>query len=373
MQVVNGTRDCVVATCSGRDATFASFRTLPCRRHTRYHAGSRRGRALVRCSASEPGASQGMRNDAFKAAAIRLQNLLSGVGDGEEEFLSQMLESESPEYKLTLCLAAGAVLSAVACGVCWLAGADPLGGASLSEASVHAAAAGALAGVPLAASRVWVWSDAGKAAYPPFEELQAAKTRFFAPIICNMTPPQTALIAAVEVLPTVAWVLPAAQGGLAAAFALYGSVAADAVGGGALASAVPDGLPAACALGVTACLAGFAEASEFSVSDEEYEQINDSVTNADRYYRLMAMTANAQLQDAESAASAYKAVAVTWLARRTLAARMAAVLAAVEVVYLTAVWQQAGDLSAAAAAASVAAAVEFTCLYRRVHVPGSRK
>lgn len=69
--------------------------------------------------------SQGV--DYFRAAGHRLERLLAGVGDGEDEFFDQMILEQSPEQKLLLSAVAGGVLTGGALFLCWLCQLDPLG------------------------------------------------------------------------------------------------------------------------------------------------------------------------------------------------------------------------------------------------------
>jgi hypothetical protein len=71
-------------------------------------------------------------------------------------------------------------------------------------------------------------------------------------------------------------------------------------------------------------------------------QVKDAWENSDRYYRVMAMDANRTAVSAAEAATAFRTVALTWIARRRVAARMGAVLAGAEIAYLGLLWLQVG-------------------------------
>jgi hypothetical protein len=56
-----------------------------------------------------------------------VQSLLSGIGDGEEELVANLLNEESPELKVIIAVGASVVVTAGGCVACWLCGLDPLG------------------------------------------------------------------------------------------------------------------------------------------------------------------------------------------------------------------------------------------------------
>lgn len=321
------------------------------------------GAASARASpaaAEQPGQQQQQRRqDPYFLAGHRLRSLLNGVGDGEEEMLNSMLEEQAPEQKLMLCLLASGLVSAAAAAVCFLCGLDPLGGASLSLASLRAAAVGGAAAAPLVGLKALLWSESARRELPFLEDIHKAQVEAFKPVIANLNTAQTAVLLASEVVPGVLILLPATAGGIAKALGMYGDVAGV---------TLPEFLPAVLALMLTATMAGVGKVAETSVTLEEYEVVKDALDNADRYYRLMAMDRDSTPDDAQRAADAFKSVALTWMARNQVAVRFAAALGAVEVIYLGVLWQQTGDLSAPLVAALGAAAVDFAFI-RRLSAP----
>lgn len=181
----------------------------------------------------------------------------------------------------------------------------------------------------------------------------------FKPVMANLNTAQTAVLLASEVVPGLLILLPAATGGIAKLLGLYGDLAGV---------ELPTFLPHVLALMVVSTIAGVSKVAETSVSLEEYEVVRDAVDNADRYYRLMAMNRDTTPADAERAAAAFRAVALTWMARNQVAVRFAAALGALEVIYLGVLWQVTGDLSAPLVAAIGAAAVDFAHI-RRLSAP----
>lgn len=47
--------------------------------------------------------------------------------DGEDEVLNSFLSEAAPEFKLTVAMAAGSVITAGALALCWFTGSDPRG------------------------------------------------------------------------------------------------------------------------------------------------------------------------------------------------------------------------------------------------------
>lgn len=297
--------------------------------------------------------------DPYQLAGQRLRSLLTGVGDGEEEMLNSMLEEQPAEQKLALCLLASGLISGGAAFVCWLCGLDPLGGASLSVASLHAAAVGGAAAAPLVALKALLWSERARRELPFLEDIHRAQVDAFQPVMANLNTAQMAVLLASEVVPGLLILLPAATGGIAKLLEMYGDLAGV---------DLPAFLPHVLALMVVSSIAGVGKVAETSVSLEEYEVVRDAVDNADRYYRLMAMNRDSTPADAERAANAFRAVALTWMARNQVAVRFAAALGALEVIYLGVLWQVTGDLSSPLVAAISAAAVDFAHI-RRLSAP----
>ncbi|KAK9813148.1 hypothetical protein WJX72_009864 [[Myrmecia] bisecta] len=293
--------------------------------------------------------------DPFAAAGLRLQNLLSGVGDGEEELLQNMLSSEPAETKLLLSLLSGGVITVAALGVCWLCGTDPTGGMSVSASSLEAAGLGAVAALPLIALKLGLWSEQWRRSFPALDDAHRSQVEHFTPLISNMTPAQVSLVMLMEVLPTVLLVLPAAQGGLTASFSLYASHMHD------IGLHLPEQGPSVLALVLTAFLASLARLIENSVSGEEYAVVEAAMRNADRYYRLMS---GPHQDDADKSCIAFKSVAATWLNRKKVAGSFTAVLTAFEVVFLGILWRETGDLAAPLTAAMLSYSVDFAQLHK---------
>ena len=83
-----------------------------------------------------------------------------------------------------------------------------------------------------------------------------------------------------------------------------------------------------------------------------------AVSNADRYYRVMANGTPHQ-EDPQSAATAFKEVASQWLKQRNDASTLLAVMTAGEVAFLGLLWRLTGDMAASISAALLLTAVEY--------------
>lgn len=311
---------------------------------TRYHADS-------------PLPSGPPATDPYRAAGQRLQNLLSGVGDGEEELFNSLLMEEAGESKVVVALIAGVAVSAGAVFVCWLCGLDPLGGASLSLGSLHAAAIGGAVALPLVALKAGMWSEWAIDHLPFLEEVHQSQMNEFQPLLHRLSTVQTLIVVGSEVIPGLLILLPAATGGIAKTIQVYCSLAGI---------DPPQSISQAIALGIAALLAAFAKVLELGPSSEEFETVKNSLDNADRFYRVVGVGKDTVAIDTKRNADAFKNVAITWLARKQVAARFAAALSASEVIFLGILWHVTGDFSAPLTAGVALAAVDFAFIKKRM-------
>ena len=339
---------------SSRPSSFSRLHTAPLRRTGRCHALTDNENAAVSRETNKTSLpSLSPRKalvDPYRAAGQRLQSLLSGLGDGEEELLNMMLMEESVDRKVTIALIAGIGISTVACFGCWICGLDPAGGASLSLNTLRAAAIGGAAAVPLVALKAALWSDAARKALPFLEEMQQRQIEEFEPILYRLTPAQTLLVMGSEVIPGLLILLPAATGGAQKLLEMYLSFAGvDS----------PGLFPAVVAISIAAFLVSAAKLVELTPSEEEYDLVKDAIDNSDRFYKIMGQGIDSGAAEAAASAAAFRAVAVTWLARRQVAARFGAVMTVVEVVFLGSLWHVTDDLAAPLVAGLAAAGVDF--------------
>jgi len=312
--------------------------------------------ATATAAAAASAASAAAADDAaFAQAAARLEALLRGAQDGEDELLAAALEaSEDGDggagERLRLSAALGCLVTAAAVAICWLCGRDPAGGASLSPASLEAAAVGALLAAPLSAARHWGWSSPQAARLlPVLPDLRLRLAQASGPWVRGLAPAQLAALAAAETLPVTFLLLPAAQGAFSASWAWAASAAAGAAAAwpssaasaassfaaasvaaassaasghssaGAAAAAASSaaaaaseaggggdagGAAALAALAVTAGIAAVARYADLSPSQEEYEAVGDAVAACDRFYRLTGAAPPPQGSEEDSAAAA---------------------------------------------------------------------
>lgn len=139
---------------------------------------------------------------------------------------------------------------------------------------------------------------------------------YFEPLLTGMSGWQAAVVLTAEVLPPLLVVLPAAQSGLAMAYAVYATdVFNQALGLGVDVPAVSETL----ALLTTAALAAIGQLLNVKVSQEEVTAIKEAMENADRYYRLTATGPGAPA-DWEGMSRSFKEVAKKYLVSETLGA-----------------------------------------------------
>lgn len=103
------------------------------------------------------------------------------------------------------------------------------------------------------------------------------------------------------------------------------------------------------------------------------EVVSTAMTNADRYYRVMANNGVASTpQDPQSAATAFKAVASQWLQQRAHASMLLALITAGEVTFLGLLWRLTGDMASPLAAAVLLTAVEYVFIKKLCDLDKSR-
>jgi len=294
--------------------------------------------------------------DPYTQAGKRLDRLLSGLGDGEDELLDSMLMEQSVEKKIGLAVVAGSLVCGAAVLSCLFLELDPLGGAQLSISSLKAAGIGALASVPLCVFKNALWSDTAHKELPFLQELQKTQMDDFKPILSGLSFTQTGIIMACEVVPTILIVFPAFVGGIMNMLEMYRQ-ASDGIQ-----NSVPETIPPLVALTIVSLLSGISKLIDQGPSPEEYDVIKDALDNADRFYKVMAGPG----ENNESSKEAFKNVALLWLARRQVAARFAGAVSSFEIFYLGLLWFETGDLTAPMIAALALNAVDFIQMTRRI-------
>lgn len=294
--------------------------------------------------------------DPYTQAGKRLDTLLSGLGDGEDELLDSMLMEQSVEKKIGLAVLAGSLVCGAAVLSCLFLDLDPFGGARLGESSLKAACIGAAVSAPLCIFKNALWSDAAHKELPFLQELQKTQVDDFRPILAGLSFTQSGIIMACEVIPTILIVFPAFVGGILNMLEMYRQ-SSDGIQ-----NAVPDTIPPLVALTIVSLLSGISKLIDQGPSPEEYDVIKDALDNADRYYKVMAGPG----ENNESSKEAFKNVALLWLARRQVAARFAGAVSSFEIFYLGLLWLETGDLTAPMIAALALNSVDFIQITKRI-------
>lgn len=140
--------------------------------------------------------------DPYFAAGQRLDRLLSGLGDGEDELLDSMLQEQSTEKKIGLAALAGGLVVGAAVLCCLFLDLDPFGGMRPGLSSVMAALTGALVSVPICVFKNALWSEDADIQLPFLKELQRTQINDFKPILSGLNPAQCG--ASLHVMPRIA-------------------------------------------------------------------------------------------------------------------------------------------------------------------------
>ncbi|KFM26460.1 hypothetical protein F751_2678 [Auxenochlorella protothecoides] len=249
--------------------------------------------------------------DAFQAAALRLQGLLVGVGNGEEELERSMLIAAPQELKL---------LAATA---------------SVLLALVKTAA--------------WRCEERGSAASPrllPPVVAEACRARWRAgeAMYSGLRPAQRVLAGLAEGLSSTAATLAVA--------AALDSMAQE------LLARAPPGTAAALPLAMVAAWHGAAAYADVAPDEEEAAVVRDAAENAERYYRVVLPSWG---HTPAEASRAFRAVAAAWLGHADEVARVAALSRALEAGYMLAAWRMTGSTLVAAAVAAAGVGVDLRC------------
>ncbi|GMH40657.1 hypothetical protein BSKO_08561 [Bryopsis sp. KO-2023] len=296
------------------------------------------------------------RGDAARRALMRLDNLLSGVGDGEDELLNNVLASQPAPSKLMLSTCAGVIVITACTVACWLCGNDPLGGASFSTDSLFAALLGVGASVPLILLRRMLWNPKLIRESPVLQQLTLREAKYLEPLISGLTKPQQAVILLTDSLTIVMIMLPTLMGCIKSSLTVYFDIVQEQTG-----FHMPGFLPLGVALGLSSVIYAIGRFGNTNHTEDEVSVVVDAITNADRYYRVMSVT-DGNRQDPLLNATAFKMVAADWLTRAHSAAMLTGVIGFFDIIYLGMLWQITGDLTAPAMVAILCSAVEYDCI-----------
>lgn len=252
------------------------------------------------------------------------------------------------------------VVSCVA--FCMLFGNDPAGGARFSVDSLGAGMIGAIAGIPMIALRHYLWNGQGLRKSAVIEEMTSRKAEDLGPIVAGLSAPQRAAVIFFDAATVLSLMLVALMGCINSSLTVYSHLAQENLG-----LPMPDELPFVVAVAVSSLLYGMSQFAATSISDDEASIVEDAMENADRYYRVVAMSDETN-GDPRMHAVAFKAVAQDWFSQNQAAALLSGVLGFFDILYLGVLWQFTGDLTAPAVVAYLVSAVDYTFASRHDNV-----
>uniref|UniRef100_A0A1D1ZWY3 Uncharacterized protein n=1 Tax=Auxenochlorella protothecoides TaxID=3075 RepID=A0A1D1ZWY3_AUXPR len=300
------------------------------------------------CSGTGGTQSRSMPLDAFQAAALRLQGLLVGVGNGEEELERSMLIAAPQELKLLIVTLAAAARTAAAVATCSV---FHLPSVLIGSLNPNTAAEAATASVLLALVKTAAWrcEERGSAASPrllPPVVAEACRARWRAgeAMYSGLRPAQRVLAGLAEGLSSTAATLAVA--------AALDSMAQE------LLARAPPGTAAALPLAMVAAWHGAAAYADVAPDEEEAAVVRDAAENAERYYRVVLPSWG---HTPAEASRAFRAVAAAWLGHADEVARVAALSRALEAGYMLAAWRMTGSTLVAAAVAAAGVGVDLRC------------
>jgi len=272
-------------------------------------------------------------DQAIRLAAQRLESLLAGTGDGEEEQIDNFIAQLPPDLKLAGMLAAGGILGSFATALCMAINVSPWGGLDLSLDTLGAAGIGALASLPIMRLRNMKWTESDEEFLPALVTLREMVHKDGAYLTEGMSPLQLAIVIWSESFVRCIWDIAMLQDGIRNLVVEWCHV---------LGVDHPGMLDLVLPIAVVAVMRGIADGAAFSQDPDELEVLQSAVENCDRYYQVM----NSDKSSAVEMASAFKAVTYLWCRQKKQAARAAFGFAAIEVVYASIIWRLTGNLAA---------------------------
>lgn len=351
------------------------------RRHHTVPAAATRRRVASRASSNNYN-NESRSNTVQHAslAKLRLQQLLSGVGDGYSEIVSSHLSNLNSNLKVFMWLNITLGGSLLAYGplavVDWLLGFDPIG-STWSLQSLELLMMGVLAAAPLVLLTAVSWIPDVKKTLPLVQEFHEGQVDVHTPLLSGMTQSQMALSAMAAAFSIELLVLPGMFQHVrflqAIVTQLHGILQSDlmlTIQDGVAKMSIPnDSMSVLMALGLAACVAAGGEAALHlgKLSQKEADVVQEAINNADRYYRVMSMNTDTSAQDAETAAQAFKQEASAWLNRHKRVALMAAGWNVLMTMYLGAVYMYCDNFTTPAVAGMLATLAQWYFLYGQVN------
>lgn len=152
------------------------------------------------------------------------------------------------------------------------------GGASLSLHSLQAAALGAAAAIPLVLYKMGSWLPETQADNAALSALRKAQTEQAKPWLYGMDDTQLFAHIALDTLPPLFLMLPAAQAGLTSTFAFTSAALGNATG-----VDLPEEFGFLLALLMTGLVTAAVRSSDFMTDPAQVRVVSDAVANADRW------------------------------------------------------------------------------------------
>jgi urease accessory protein UreF len=152
------------------------------------------------------------------------------------------------------------------------------GGASLSFHSFQAAALGAAAAIPLVLYKLGSWQPETQADDAALSGLRKAQTEQAKPWLVGMNGTQLAAHLAMDTVPPLFLMLPAAQAGLNSSFAFTSAALGNATG-----VDLPEEFGFLLALVMTGVVTAAVRSSDYMIDPAQVQVVSDAVANADRW------------------------------------------------------------------------------------------
>lgn len=289
----------------------------------------------------------------------------------------QMVSEEVAFKKLGLAFVVGSVTLMASLIITKLADSDPWGGMQVDQATGTSLLLGCLAAAPLALLKQQAWITHKQ--HPVVQDYHKARGEEVQPWLSNMNKLEMSLLCALEAIPVVFLLLPAAHAIIGDSADIISHLNDPATTDNAMrsleslgvrgdVSEAPKPLPRSpedifnirlWGLVLTSILAGLGKLGENVVDGEVERVLDEACDNADKYYRVTSTSQSGQEQEAKRASEAFKLVCEAYVDVKTESALVAGLFTGLETAYITAVWFMTGNLAAALSAFYLISLVDY--------------
>ena len=279
--------------------------------------------------------------------------------------MMQMVQEEVAYKKLGLAALVGSVTLMASLIITKLADADPWGGMLLDEATLTSLLLGAGAAAPLALLKQQAWLTHKQ--NPVVQDYHLARGEDVQPWLSNMNKVEMCLLCALEAIPVVFLLLPAAHAIIGNSADIFSHLNDPATTDDAMRSLeslgirgdeseIPKPLPRTpedlfnvrlWGLVLTSILAGLGKLGENVVDGEVERVLDEACDNADKYYCVTTTSQTGQEEEAKRASEAFKKVCEAYVDVKTESALVAGLFTGLETAYITTVWFLSGNLASA--------------------------